>query len=525
MQVNVPCDEDILDMENVVSNERYLTDSKLTDKRFMSIFVSVYLHMRMKRRMWKERSVEEKIKRKKRYDAMKTPGSLRLKPDKVVRSRKGTASSLQVKKHETIPNVKRHNSRLVASQMSASISQYTTRLTTLLKMMNPNPTTRKKKSLVKSIFENPSFTLKVIKRNQDKKTMSPNTTHNLLAVLLVIVKCSRVLAKSIEKRFLEKQKKRSTLSKSWKTRHCEVLMKNRQAQQVYGEYMGEIGRMLREQRHSNKMPLKAKANYVSMKEIADMCKVVRAEARSYIDEKKKNAQGVIVVNDKPATQVKKMRMMANRLLLFSSLCHFPPKRADYGNVKLWYTRRALARLRDQVSLVRGDAVKKVISGRVQSIRNVCNLNEVKNKIDLSRNNMMLIDTDAKNTFIAFKVYKTAQHHQTLKEITPLQMHRDLWTSLTLWPRSHMFVQQTGGTESEKPYLKNNSFTQFFIRTFENVFKRRVGCSMLRHIFITEKVDPNKVSLSKQKQIAARMLHSHKEQMQYRWTNVAPSRQR
>mmetsp|Transcript_45224 Transcript_45224/g.75422 ORF Transcript_45224/g.75422 Transcript_45224/m.75422 type:complete len:91 (+) Transcript_45224:1269-1541(+) len=85
-------------------------------------------------------------------------------------------------------------------------------------------------------------------------------------------------------------------------------------------------------------------------------------------------------------------------------------------------------------------------------------------------------------------------------------------SMLLPQRTHLITN----SKTHTGYTTNNSYTQSVIRTFKREFKRRVGCTMLRHIYVTEKVKPSRMSVLEQKNIADRMLHTHAQQQEYRW---------
>lgn len=117
-----------------------------------------------------------------------------------------------------------------------------------------------------------------------------------------------------------------------------------------------------------------------------------------------------------------------------------------------------------------------------------------------------------SSFIVLNKYKTAKTNGPIIEELQPKFVRALRRSLKVHPRQYLFVQGNG-----EPFTKNNSYTQFIIRNMERLFDgKRVGVSLLRHIYITEKVDLNKLSVNDQENIAKQMGHSTNLQNLYKW---------
>jgi hypothetical protein len=156
-------------------------------------------------------------------------------------------------------------------------------------------------------------------------------------------------------------------------------------------------------------------------------------------------------------------------LLMSILVHLRPKRADLGNV-------AIFRDRDP------------------------------NRSDI--NYVVLRSTGS--SFLAMNLYKTSKHHQTVEEDLPEGLVRDIEQSLARWPRGYLFVKEDG-----EP-MSNNTYSRFVMRTFEELFGRATGVSLLRHIYITEKLDFDDMTLEEQEEEARLMLHTTGLQRRYKW---------
>lgn len=278
-----------------------------------------------------------------------------------------------------------------------------------------------------------------------------------------------------------------------------------------------------------------------------------------------------------------LRALALNLAFFSVAAHLPPKRADLGNVLLFVTTQKLASqvvactrqtvrsllarrgaapcvkvernskrsgentynsetealaLRGMLSAMEnptsqqddGSALFVLFSkGDPRRADNKINSNHVKekkNSLVLCNRNFLVLDREWKKSFLVLQVYKTAQRYSTFVEQLPERLHTDILLSLQLYPRRFLLVQQR--SDPLRPlqapgYENNNSYTQMFIRNFRSHFNGRgMGCSMLRHVFVTEKIDPGRLTVREQRDFAKRMLHSHVQQMEYRWVNT-PSR--
>ena len=65
-------------------------------------------------------------------------------------------------------------------------------------------------------------------------------------------------------------------------------------------------------------------------------------------------------------------------------------------------------------------------------------------------------------------------------------------------------------------MSNNTFSVFVKTTFEQLFGRATGVSLLRHIYITEKLNFDDMTLEEQNEEAKLMLHTSGLQRQYKW---------
>lgn len=158
-----------------------------------------------------------------------------------------------------------------------------------------------------------------------------------------------------------------------------------------------------------------------------------------------------------------------QFLLISVLVHIRPKRADLGSIKIY---------RDK---------------------------------DPRKTDENYIVLRKKGTsYLVMNMYKTSKYYQTVEEDLPEGLVRDIETSLQRWPREHLFRKDDG-----EP-MSNNTYSVFVKTTFQDFFGRATGVSLLRHIYITEKLSFDDMTLEEQGEEAKLMLHTSGLQRQYKW---------
>lgn len=156
-------------------------------------------------------------------------------------------------------------------------------------------------------------------------------------------------------------------------------------------------------------------------------------------------------------------------LLLSILVHLRPKRADLGAVRIVHD------------------------------------------VDPRRTDENYIVLRKKGTsYLVMNLYKTSKYYQTVEEDMPAALVTDIQESLRRWPRDHVFRKENG-----EP-MSNNTYTVFVKTTFEQLFGRATGVSLLRHIYITEKLNFDDMTLEEQEKEAKYMLHTSGLQRRYKW---------
>jgi hypothetical protein len=112
--------------------------------------------------------------------------------------------------------------------------------------------------------------------------------------------------------------------------------------------------------------------------------------------------------------------------------------------------------------------------------------------------------------------KTSDTYERIVERIPQKLQSAVRKSLAAFPRNHLFVS----TRTREPYRIPNSYAQFVRRTFQELFQgRSAGVTLIRHAYVNEKIDFNKMSLADREKVARAMGHSVGMQGLYKWVNV------
>jgi hypothetical protein len=177
-------------------------------------------------------------------------------------------------------------------------------------------------------------------------------------------------------------------------------------------------------------------------------------------------------------------------LLISMLVHVPPKRCDYGHMRIYHGRDPH----------KNDENYVVLRNRVQAA----------SKPNNSKNN-----NRPSASYMVFTQYKTAKFMGRIDEDLPLQAEADLLASLRRYPRDYLFV-----TRFNEPFQGPQAFSKFVIRVFRKLFGRDTGMTMLRHIYITENLSWDRMTDEQLELVSKQMMHSRALQRQYHWNRSA-----
>jgi hypothetical protein len=113
-------------------------------------------------------------------------------------------------------------------------------------------------------------------------------------------------------------------------------------------------------------------------------------------------------------------------------------------------------------------------------------------------------------YIVINNYKTAKHHGKYEELLPIVLINDIRNSIKAYPRDYLFIKEDGLP------MCNNTYSAFVKSTFMDLFGRATSLSLLRHIYITEKLDFNKLTIEELEEEAKGMLHTPELQRKYKW---------
>lgn len=162
-----------------------------------------------------------------------------------------------------------------------------------------------------------------------------------------------------------------------------------------------------------------------------------------------------------------------RQLLMATFAYMPPKRADLGAVRI-----------------------------VKSIDERPEKGEPVNFIDMS----------SVPAYMEIRVHKTAKHFGPIVEDAyDMELDRRIRASLEARPREYLFVDTSG-----KPMSKN-AYTKYVKRAMKEIMGEEIPVTVLRHKYITEMMDMNRMTAGEKKEIARRMGHSVTTQVcNYHW---------
>ena len=161
-----------------------------------------------------------------------------------------------------------------------------------------------------------------------------------------------------------------------------------------------------------------------------------------------------------------------QLVLLSTVTSIPPKRSDLGKMEIFYE-------------------------------------EDPNKTDC--NYLVLRSTGI--SYMVFTKYKSRAATRVDQELPP-QVVTDIRDSLRRYPRRYLLVNRFNA-----PFQTNDAYAKYVVRVFQRLFGKSTSVTMLRHIYITEKVSWE-MDDDELEQKARQMLHTTKLQRKYYWRKSA-----
>jgi hypothetical protein len=160
---------------------------------------------------------------------------------------------------------------------------------------------------------------------------------------------------------------------------------------------------------------------------------------------------------------------SQRLVLLSIIVFTPPKRNDYANMRIYQD---------------GDPK------------------------DGENNYLVLQSMDS---YMVFNKYKTSNIHKSVIQVLPNEVIQDIKASLMDHPRTYLFVNRF-----QNPYKTNDAFSKFVFRSFQHLFNKETGTTLLRHMYITENVSWDDMTDEELKDLSKLMLHTPNGQRLYHW---------
>jgi hypothetical protein len=162
-------------------------------------------------------------------------------------------------------------------------------------------------------------------------------------------------------------------------------------------------------------------------------------------------------------------------VLLSMFAHVPPKRADYGSLHI---------VADEVAL--GER----------------------------KNGMVVPTAKTKACRLVLDSYKTRKVYGRFVEDMPPPVCTEIRESLRRYPRAYLLTGRAG-----EP-LSNDAFSKRVRSTFERLIGVPVGVNSLRHMWITQRINPSSQTIAEMEAVAASMMHHRDMQAFYRLVKQA-----
>lgn len=125
------------------------------------------------------------------------------------------------------------------------------------------------------------------------------------------------------------------------------------------------------------------------------------------------------------------------------------------------------------------------------------------------NYIVMTPTTAK---LVVQDFKTKRKYDTIENTLSPQLYRELKDSLEKMPRDYLFTTPENPT---KPFQTRKLFSNWACRTLTHVLKQPMTLTVLRHIYITHKIQTH-TSTTELRHIAEKMGHSRDIQRVYEW---------
>lgn len=164
---------------------------------------------------------------------------------------------------------------------------------------------------------------------------------------------------------------------------------------------------------------------------------------------------------------------SQRFMLLTLLTDIKPKRSDLGSIRIYKDK---------------DPNKK------------------------DENYIVLREKATEPTYLVLNNYKTKKFYGRVEEDLATDTVKVLKQSLRRFPRDYLFIDH-----HMRPYQSNDAYGKFVVRVFNELFGKKMGTSLFRHVYAIEKVNPNAPE-EELDETARLMLHSTEVNRNYRWVD-------
>jgi integrase len=136
--------------------------------------------------------------------------------------------------------------------------------------------------------------------------------------------------------------------------------------------------------------------------------------------------------------------------------------------------------------------------------------------DITDRNYVVLGDEAEESYFVSNHYTKTQTAKdgTMKPSKRIAISTSLRKifvdSCTRWPRKYLFVSRRG-----QEFETSAAYSKFVITVYKKHFGKPVGTSMLRHIYVTEKINSNEMSVADRESVADAMGHSRNMQDLYK----------
>ena len=125
-----------------------------------------------------------------------------------------------------------------------------------------------------------------------------------------------------------------------------------------------------------------------------------------------------------------------------------------------------------------------------------------------------IQHDAQKSHLVITDFKTSKLYKKITHDLPLALHIQLVQSLSINPRTYLFVNKFG-----EPFNRY-TFSHWATQQLETIFKKGLTLTMLRHMFIST-IDFNQSTPEELQKIGHQMGHNVSQQLLYKWKSKSP----